>query len=215
MQHNLNSMNPEPEIRHLLDLMPASGRMHCKIVSRQLQSQVIHYNPALPWVDRVIEINFNLWSQLPRPCRDLLLLRAVAWFNLGQLIKLDLYQGLAVAGVVAAVVEFVQLDPVGIVVSGGLAAFSGLQAWRNTRGLAVEIAADKEGIRLAQRRGYGEDEAADYLLQAITETAALESRPTLEFAELVRSQNLKTLAGNPQTIPMTSRSRQRVESRSR
>ena len=212
---NFTSMNPEPKIRRLLDLMPASGRMHCKIVSRHLQPQVVHYNPALPWADRAIEINFNLWSQLPRPCRDLLLLRAVAWFNLGQLIKVDLYQGLAVAGVAAAIVESVQLDPVGMIVAGGLTAFSSIQAWRNTQGLAVEVAADREGIRLAQRRGYGEEEAADYLLQAITEAASLENRPVPEFAELVRSQNLKALASNPQASPINNRSRQRVESPSR
>lgn len=204
-------MNPEPEIRRLLDLMPASGRMHCKIVSRHLQPKVLHYNPALPWGDRVIEVNFNSWSQLPRPCRDLLMLRAVAWFNLGQLIKLDLYQALTVAGLIAAVVEFVQLDPVGVMVAGGLSAFGGLQAWRNTRGLAVEVEADKEAIKLAQRRGYSEAEAAAALLDGISQVAALENRPTLDFEELVRCQNLKALAAQPQAMPL--KSRQRVESR--
>ncbi len=205
-------MNPEPEIRRLLDLMPASGRMHCKIVSRPLQPKVIHYNPALPWGDRLIEVNFSLWSQLPRPSRDLLMLRAVAWFNLGQLIKLDLYQALAVAGLVGAVVEFIQLDPVGLIVAGGLSAFGGLQAWRNTRGLAIEVEADKEALRLAQRRGYGEDEAATALLAAINRVAELENRPTLDFEELVRSQNLKILAGESRATPMHARQRQRVES---
>lgn len=206
-------MNPEPEIRRLLDLMPASGRMHCKIVSRHLQPKVIHYNPALPWGDRPIEVNFNLWSQLPRPSRDLLMLRAVAWFNLGQIIKLDLYQGLTVVGLMAAVIEFIQLDPVGVIVAGGLTAFGGLQAWRNTRGLAVEVEADKEAIRLAQRRGYGEDEAVAALLDALNQVAELENRPSLDFEELVRVQNLKALAGQVPTPPVSARPRQQVESR--
>jgi hypothetical protein len=205
-------MNPELEIRRLLDLMPASGRMHCKVISRHLQPQVIHYSPALPWGDRLIEVNFNFWSQLPRSSRDLLMLRAVAWFNLGQLLKLDLYQALTVAGLLAAVVEFIELDPVGVIVAGGLSAFSGLQAWRNTRGLAVEVAADQEAIRLAHRRGYAETEAAAALLDAINRVAELENRPTLNFEELVRSQNLRALAEHPQATPISSRHRQRVES---
>lgn len=111
-------MTPEAEIPRLRDLMPASARMRCKLVSRPQQSKVLRYQPALPWGDRPIEINFRLWQHLDTPERDLLLLRAVAWLNTTGLIKLDLYQGLTVAGLLGTVLQVVQADPVGILVAG-------------------------------------------------------------------------------------------------
>ena len=81
-------MNPDPEIRRLLDIMPASGRMLCKIASKPQQSQVIASEVPMPWHRvRPISINFDLWRQLPKPQRDLLLLRTtsflinVRWFK--------------------------------------------------------------------------------------------------------------------------------------
>jgi len=190
-------MTPDSEIRRLLDLMPASARMRCKLVARSQQPQVIHYRPALPWGDRPIEINFRLWSRLDTPARDLLILRAVAWFNATGLIKLDLYQGVTVAGALGTVLQFVQADPVGAIVAGGLTAFGALQVWQNTRGVAVEVAADRQALQLAQRRGYSEAEAAAALLGAIEQVATLERRALLEVNELVRLQNLRQLAGEP------------------
>ncbi|XFA72868.1 DUF3318 domain-containing protein [Thermosynechococcaceae cyanobacterium Okahandja] len=190
-------MTPDSEIRRLLDIMPASARMRCKLVPRSQQPQVITYRPALPWGDRPIEINFRLWSRLDTPARDLLILRAVAWFNATGLIKLDLYQGVTVAGALGTVLQFVQADPVGAIVAGGLTAFGALQVWQNTRGVAVEVAADRQALQLAQRRGYSEAEAAAALLGAIEQVATLERRALLEVNELVRLQNLRQLAGEP------------------
>lgn len=188
-------MTPEAEIRRLLDLMPASARMRCKLVARPQQSQVLRYQPALPWGDRPIEINFRLWQHLDTPERDLLLLRAVAWFNKTGLIKLDLYQGLTVAGLLGTVLQVLQADPVGILVAGGLTTFAGLQVWQNTRGIPVEVAADRQALQLAQRRGYSEQEAAKALLSGISRAAELERRPVLDVTELIRCQNLRQLAG--------------------
>ena len=72
-------MNPEPEIRRLLDVMPASGRMLTKIVSRPQQSQVIDTPFPLPWSqERPIFINFDLWRRLSKPQRDLVILSKIS-----------------------------------------------------------------------------------------------------------------------------------------
>lgn len=188
-------MTPEAEIPRLLDLMPASARMYCKLVSRPQQSQVLRYQPALPWGDRRIEINFRLWQHLDTPERDLLLLRAVAWFDTTGLLKPGLCQGLTAAGLVGTALELMQADAVGILVAGALTTFAGLQVWQNTRGIPVEVAADREALKLAQRRGYSEQEAAKALLAGISQVAELERRPVLNVTELIRCQNLRQLAG--------------------
>jgi Protein of unknown function (DUF3318) len=197
-------INPEPEIRRLLDVMPASGRMHTKLKSQPEQSQVIRLLTPLPWGNRPLAINFDLWSRLPRPQRDLLILRAVSWLKESRWLKLDLYQGLVLAGLGGAGIEFFQMDPVGVAVSGGLGAIAGLQVWRNNRGVKVELAADTGAVRVAQRRGYTETEAARHLLAAIQAVAELEHRPGLEFNELIRIQNLRAIAGlSGATVPET------------
>ncbi len=93
-------MNPEPEIRRLLDVMPASGRMVTRLVSKPQQPRAIAAQFPLPWnQERPIYINFDLWGQLPKPQRDLLILRTVSWLTGVRWFKPDLYQGLVVAGV--------------------------------------------------------------------------------------------------------------------
>jgi Protein of unknown function (DUF3318) len=199
-----NVINPEPEIRRLLDVMPASGRMAAKIVSKPQQTQVISYHAPLPWGGQPISINFDLWSQLSRPKRDLLVLRAVGWFKVSSWFKLDVYQGLVAASLLGAGVEFVQLDTVGVAVSGGLGAIAVLQIWRNSRGTKIELAADEEAVRVAQRRGYSEADAAQQLLWATQAVATLENRPNLDFNELIRCQNLRAIAGlSPESVPET------------
>lgn len=186
----------EPEIRRLLEVMPASGRMQTKVLAQASQVQVIHYRQvSLPFRENPISINFDLWLRLPRPQQDLLILRAVAWLQASNWLKLELYQGVGVVGILGALVELVQLDAVGVMVAGGLTSLSALQIWRNNRGVAVELAADQEAIRVAQRRGYSEPEAARHLLAAIQAVTDLENRPSLDFTELIRCQNLRTLAG--------------------
>ena len=58
-------MNQDNEISHLLDLMPASGRMMTRIVSKPESTKVIETNFPLPWQRgvRPIQINFDLWRQ--------------------------------------------------------------------------------------------------------------------------------------------------------
>jgi hypothetical protein len=186
----------EPEIRRLLEVMPASGRMQTKILGQANQGQVINYRPlSLSFSETPISINFDLWLRLPRPQQDLLILRAVAWLQASNWFKFELYQGIGLVGILGALVELIQLDAVGVMTAGGLTAISALQIWRNNRGMAVELAADQEAIRVAQRRGYPETEAARHLLAAIQAVADLENRPTLDLIELIRCQNLRTLAG--------------------
>ncbi|MBP0001488.1 MAG: DUF3318 domain-containing protein [Cyanobacteria bacterium SID2] len=200
-------MNPAPEIRRLLDLMPASGRMMTKIVSQPTLPQVIDTPFPLPWKrERPIFINFEYWKDLSQAQRDLLLLRTVCWQLEIRWFKLDLYRGFALAGIFATSIEVFQGDPVGIVAAGGLTAIALNQVWRKTKSEESELAADEAAIAVAQRRGYEEVEAAKHLLSAIKAVADLEGRPGLSFTELIRGQNLRSIAGvSPVGVPETIR----------
>jgi hypothetical protein len=198
-------MNPEPEIRRLLDIMPASGRMLTKIVSKPQQTTVIESPFPLPWSqERPIFINFDLWRRLAKPQRDLLLLRTVSWLIGIKWFKPDLYQGVVLAGLLGGIVELVQGDAVGVVVATGLSAIASTQIWRSTRSSQSELDADAAGIKVAIRRGYTESEAAGHLLSAIEAVAQIEGRSGLNFTELIRSQNLRAIAGlSPVGVPDT------------
>ena len=189
------SINPNTEIRRLLDVMPASGRMNSKIISNSAQTTVIEcIGSLLKLENRPISINFSLWEQLPQPQRDLLILRTVGWLKSSRWLKPELYQIGAVAGLIGTLVEFAQGDAVGVVIAAGLGAISTTQIWRNSRGLQVELEADSLALKVAQRRGYSKKEAAQHLMNAIKTTAPLEGRASLTFNELIRSQNLSAIA---------------------
>jgi hypothetical protein len=196
-------MNPEPEIRRLLDVMPASGRMLTKIVSKPEQSQVIETNFPVPWSsERPIFINFDLWRQLSKPQRDLLLLSTVSWLIAIKWFKPDVYQGVIVAALLGGVVELVQGDAVGVVVATGLSAIASTQIWKASRSSQSLLDADEAAIRIAQRRGYTETEAAQHLLSALEAIAQIEGRLSLNFTELIRCQNLRAIAGlSPIGVP--------------
>jgi len=198
-------MNPEPEIRRLLDLMPASGRMLTKIVSKPQQTTVIESPFPLPWSqERPIFVNFDLWRRLPKPQRDLLMLRTVSWLIGIKWFKLDLYQGVVLAGLLGGIVELVQGDAVGVVLSTSLSAIASTQIWRSTRSTESELDADAGAIKVATRRGYTESEAAQHLLSAIEAVAQIEGRSGLNFTELIRCQNLRVIAGfSPVGVPDT------------
>ena len=189
-------MEPDLEIRRLLDVMPASGRMGTKIISQPRQPQVMTYQtPQFGWQVQPIEINFDLWSQLPQPQRDLLLLRAVSWLRVSNWWKVDLYQGAGAVGLLSLLVELVQGDVMGIVAAAGLSTIAATQIWRTTRGLRIALDADQTAIQVAHRRGYRETDAAQHLLAAIQAVHRLEGQTSLPFNELIRSQNLRTIAG--------------------
>jgi len=196
-------MEPTTEIRRLLDLMPASGRMSTKIVSKPQQSKVIDSPFPLPWnQERPVFINFDLWRRLSQPQRDLLLLRMISWLTGVKWFKPDIYQGVVLAGLLGSTVELVQGDAVGVVVGGGLTAIAGTRIWQNNRSSQSQLDADEAAIRIAQRRGYNEAEAARYLLSAIEAVAKIEGRSSLDFKELIRCQNLRAIAGmSPMGIP--------------
>ena len=200
-------MNPEPEIRRLRDLMPASGRMLTKIISKPQQTAVIDTPFPMPWSrDRPIYINFDLWRRLPRPQRDMLLLSTVSWLLNIRWFKPDLYQGVVIAGLLGGMVEFVQGDAVGVVVATGLSAIAGSQIWRGSRSCQTHLDADTDAIKVALRRGYTETEAAQHLLAAIESVAEMEGRLSLNFTELIRSQNLRAIAGiSPVGVPESVR----------
>ena len=196
-------MEPNIEIRRLLDVMPASGRMMTKIVSKPEQKQVIDAAFPLPLSQsRPIYINFDLWRQLTKPQRDLLLLQMVCWLTGVKWLQPNIYQGVVLAGFIGGIVEAVQSDVVGVVISGGLTALAAIQIWRMNRSQESQLNADTAAIRIAQRRGYSETEAAEHLLTAIEAVAKIEERSGLNFSELIRCQNLKVIAGlSPVGIP--------------
>jgi hypothetical protein len=196
-------MTQDAEIYHLLDLMPASGRMMTQLVSKPQQKTVIDSPFPLPWKPmRRIFINFDLWQNLSRSQRDLLLLRTVSWVSNIRWIKLDINQGVVLAGVVGTVIEISNQDAVGMMLAGSLAALGLAQIWKSNRSSQVELEADEMAIRVAQRRGYSEVEAARALLQAIERVAEIENRTSLDFLELIRSQNLRAIAKlSPVVIP--------------
>lgn len=196
-------MNPELEIRRLLDIMPASGRMLTKLSSKPEQSVVLDSPFPAPWMrERSIWINFDLWSRLSKPQRDLLILRTVSWLLGVKWFRPSLYQGAVLAGLVGAVVELAQGDAIGMIAAGGLSAIAGTQIWRNNRSSRTELDADEAALRVAQRRGYSESEAARHLLSAIEAVAEIEGRPGLNFMELLRCQNLRSIAGvSPVGVP--------------
>jgi len=189
-------MEPTTEIRRLYDVMPASGRMMTKIASKPEQAKVIEATFPLPWSqERPITINFDLWRRLTKPQRDLILLRAVSWLTGVKWFRPDIYQGVAVAGLLGAIVESVQADLVGIVVASGLTGMAVTRIWRQNRSSESELNADEAAIKIALRRGYSETEAAQHLVSAIEAVAKIEGRSSLNFTELVRSQNLRAIAG--------------------
>jgi len=193
-------MEPTTEIRRLSDLMPASGRMMTKIVSKPEQAKIIDSLFPLPWnQERPIWINFDLWRRLSKPQRDL---RTVSWLTGVKWFKPDIYRGVVVTSLLGAMVELVQADVVGVVMAGGLSAIALTRIWRTSHSSESELNADEAAIRVAQRRGYNETEAAGYLLSAIEAVAQIEGRPSLDFTELIRCQNLRAIAGlSPVGVP--------------
>jgi len=189
-------MNPEPEIQRLRELMPASGRMLVKIASKPQQSRVLDVPFPPPWQakSRPIYINFDLWRQLSKAQRDLLLLREVSWLLGIDWFKPDWYRGLVLAGAIGAVGELSQGDAVGFLVAGGLSAIALRQIWRGIRSSKKEIEADAAALKVAQRRGYNPTGAAEVLLSGIEAVAKIEGRSSLNFQELIRCQNLKAIA---------------------
>jgi hypothetical protein len=170
-------MEPNVEIRRLLDVMPASGRMTTKIVSKPEQTKVIEASFPLPWnQERPIYINFDLWRRLPKPQRDLLLLQMVSWLTGVRWFKPDIYQGVVLAGLLGGAIETAQSDIVGVVTAGGLSAIAAFRIWRTNKSQEAELNADAAAIRIAQRRGYSQTEAAQHLLTAIETVAKIEGR---------------------------------------
>jgi hypothetical protein len=189
-------MEPNIEIRRLLDIMPASGRMMTKIVSKPEQKQVIDAAFPLPFSQaRPIYINFDLWRRLSKPQRDLLLLQMVSWVTGVKWLQPNIYQAVVLAGLTGGIVEAVQSDVVGMVIAGGLTGLAAMRIWRMNKSQESELNADIAAIRIAQRRGYSETEAAEHLLTAIEAVGKIEGRSGLSFGELIRCQNLKTVAG--------------------
>ncbi|WGV28842.1 DUF3318 domain-containing protein [Halotia branconii] len=196
-------MEPNFEIRRLLDIMPASARMTTKIVSKPEQAKVIDAVFPLPWnQERPIYINFDLWLRLAKPQRDLILLQKVSWLTGVKWFKPNIYKGVVVAGLVGGLIESAQSDVVGVAVAGGLSAIALARIWRNNKSQESELSADATAIKIAQRRGYSETEAAQHLLSAIEAIAKIEGRTSFNFSELMRCQNLRAIAGlSPVGIP--------------
>ncbi|MEO1429804.1 MAG: DUF3318 domain-containing protein [Cyanobacteria bacterium J06633_8] len=189
-------MEPKVEIRYLSDFMPASARGSVKIISKPEQTKVIDASFPLPWHrERPIYINFDLWRNLTKQQRNLLLLRTASWLTGVEWFQPNIYQGVALIGLFGGLIESAQGDAVGVVAAGGLSAIALLRWYRRNRSQESEVAADMAAIRLMKRRGYCEAEAAEHLFKAIEAVAKIEKRSSLHFIELIRTHNLRTIAG--------------------
>jgi hypothetical protein len=184
------------EIARLKDLLPASWRMSTTVQSVG-QTGVIEVSAArFPWQATVaVGINFPLWEELNSSQRDLVFLRTVAWGQEQRLYRPGRFQAVTLLAVLGGIAELAEGDLVGVAIALLLAGVGGSQVWRQTRSSQVQLAADREAIAVAQRRGYGEREAAQALLGAIPLLAKLEGRTTPDFVELLRCQNLRAIAG--------------------
>jgi hypothetical protein len=190
------NMEPTVEIRRLFDMIPASARMMTKIISKPEQAKVIDTSFPFPWNwERPIYINFDLWHRLTKPQRDLLLLQTVSWLTGVKWFKPNIYQGVVLAGLLGGLVEFLHADALGVVIAGGLTTLAGFRITAINRSQHSQLNADEVAIKVAQRRGYSEVEAAQHLLSAIEAVAKIEGHSALDFTELIRCQNLRAIAG--------------------
>lgn len=198
-------MDTNAEITRLQDLMPASGRMTVRLLLDPRQPTLIKAPFPRPWKQsHPITLNPTLWQDLTLPQRDLVFLHAVCWLTSVQLVKPELYQGAAVAGAIATLVELVQGDVVGLLAASGLTAIAATQIWRSGTGTQALIAADRAALNVAKRRGYTEAEAAHHLLAALEAMATLEGQGALSYGDLLRVQNLRPLAQADTGIRATS-----------
>ncbi|MCL2923675.1 MAG: DUF3318 domain-containing protein [Trichodesmium sp. MAG_R04] len=191
------------ETSRLLDIMSASGRMMTKIVGKQDQTTIIQTTFPTPWNNhRVIYLNFDLWMNLPKAQRDLIMLRTVSWLGKIQWFKPSINQGIFGVGIVGIISQLIEADLIGILVSSSLTTIGLIRIWQSNHNTEAELAADEMAIRVATRRGYEAPSAANHLLQGIENVAKIEGRNNFHFAELIRSQNLKAIAGlSPVGVP--------------
>lgn len=201
-------VNTNAEVTRLKDLMPASGRMKTRIVMDDRQSVMVQAPPPRPWKrSHTVSINGELWQALSMPQRDLLFLHYVCWLTAFKLVRPQLYQGIAAAGLLGTAFELFQADAVGIAAAGGLTAIAASRIWRDNTGVQAKLEADSAAIRVAQRRGYSERDATRHLLEAIEAVPAIEGRGGLQYAELLRAQNLRAGLGSTGMSPSRTRSR--------
>lgn len=195
MDQGISAVNSSAgaEMSRLIELMPASGRMYCKIVSQPRQAAPIAIKLPRPGQEmRLIAINFEQWQQIAQPQRDLLLLQAVSWQTNLRWIKPEPYQILVAIGVAATLLQVWQANAAGIITLGGLTTVAATQIWRKTRSLEAEKIADEQAVAVAQRRGYSQSEAITALIGAIEALAQQQGRP-LSLNETLRCQNLRAL----------------------
>lgn len=195
-------VNTNAEITRLKDLMPASGRMKTRIFIDDRQSTVIEAPFPRPWQQsHPLTINWRMWQELSASQRDLLFLHHVCWLMSVRLIKPELYQGIAAVGLAGTVFELFQTDAIGILAAGGLTTFAAMQVWRSNTGNQAKLDADETAIRVAQRRGYSERDAARHLLEAIELVPLIEGRGGMNYSEVLRAQQLKSRLGTVNAPP--------------
>jgi Protein of unknown function (DUF3318) len=191
------------EIMRLEDLLPASWRMQTKVIGGLERVPLIISTAPVPWANRTkISLNLRLWSQLSRSQRDLIFLQEVAgrlstrWFAPG------IYQGLTLLALCATIWQLTQSDIAGGAVGLLLTLLVADRVKRRQSGLQARLRADEESIRIAQKRGYDQKEAARSLLAGLEAKAMItesNGRADLavdyQFELLIRCQNLRAIAG--------------------
>ncbi len=196
-------LDPTAEINRLKDLLPASWRMHTVIKNSLEQGQVISSSAPQPWQSDIkVWLNFSLWGKLSLVERDLLLLREVSLRQKTRWLQMGFYQAMALLAWVGGVWQLQQGDVSGAAIALLLGVVSGIQIWRKSQSVQVQLEADLDAIKVAEKRGYTEITASRALLEAIAHCAQLEGRNTPSFVELIRTQQLRAILGtSPAEMP--------------
>lgn len=187
-------LDPVSEVARLKDMLPASWRMNTTIKNSLDAKTVIASTIPQPWQSQMkVMINWSLWEQLDSVERDLLFLREVSVRQQGTWFKLGAYQSIVLLAGVGTVSQASQGDFTGTALALLLGLTAGLQAWRKSQGTEIQLEADMDALKAAERRGYTEITAAKALLSGIGQVAQLEGRRQLSFAELLRRDQLRSI----------------------
>lgn len=188
--------NLQEEIQRLRDLLPASLRplLTIEAMPYGANDRLLRVKPRPPWQPTgTLQIDFSRWANIPQPQRDLLFLREAGWFDSRNWLQPGLYQGLAVSGVLATVLELTLQNPLSVVLAGGVTGLAVRQIWSGMNSDTAHFDADEFALRRAQYRGYDRRSAARHLVLALENVQRVDKS---DVQIVMRLQRLKAIASS-------------------
>ncbi|MEM9512596.1 MAG: DUF3318 domain-containing protein [Cyanobacteria bacterium J06642_2] len=190
--------NPQEEIQRLRDLLPASLRPLLTIEAMSYGypdgDRLLRVKPRPPWQPTgTLQIDFSRWLSIPQAQRDLLFLREAGWFDGRNWLQPGLYQGLAVSGALATLLELTLHNPLSVVLAGGVTGLAVRQIWTGMNSDTAQFDADEFALRRAQYRGYDRRSAARHLVLALENVQRVDKR---DVQVVMRLQRLKAIASS-------------------